>query len=335
MKLTGTYIRIIFGIASVLIGRPSTLDRYCPGYGCRQSGERLKSLFSNCIFFALILVVATPLSAQVAPPTPLLSLQDALVFEDGSVTLNFSASSNVLSVTAVETTVVLAGIPDGWGVDSNGGVFDAATGTWTTALAPGQTLTEGPILSPPADSDADILFIAANVTSTDLASGLSSSTSGSIAVTTDAVADVPTLATQDVISFSDTAIFDIFTASTDIDGSEAISQVVFRDVPDGFTLSNGTDNDDGTFTLSQSDLLGLEIIAPGDFGDGSFVLDVVSFSTESNLTDTDFDFTNNTASASSPLAVTFATASVPEPTTGLLLSALAAGFMLPRRRERI
>ena len=190
-------------------------------------------------------------------------------------------------------------------------------------------------MSPPANSDADIPSIAVSATSTDPATGLSSSTSGSITVTTDAVADVPTLVTQDVISFSDTAILDIFTASTDTDGSEAISQVVFRDVPDGFTLSNGTDFDDGIFTLAQSDLLGLEIIAPGDFGDGSFVLDVESFSTESNLTDTDFDFTNNTAFVSSPLTVTFATASVPEPTTGLLLSALAAGFMLPRRRERI
>ena len=191
MKLTGTCIRLVFRIASVLIGRPSILDHHCPGYGCRQSSERLKSLFSSCVFFALILGVVTPLSAQVAPPTPLLSLADALVFEDGSVTLNFLASSN--PVAAVETTVVLAGIPDGWGVDPNGGVFDVATGTWTIALETGQVLTEGPILSPPADSDADIPSIPVNVTSTDPATGLSSSTSGEITAVSYTHLTLPTI----------------------------------------------------------------------------------------------------------------------------------------------
>jgi Ca2+-binding RTX toxin-like protein len=53
---------------------------------------------------------------------------------------------------------------------------------------------------------------------------------------------------------------------TDTDGSETLS-ITLDNLPDGAVLSAGTDNGDGTFTLSNEDLDGLEISVPADTGD--------------------------------------------------------------------
>lgn len=263
------------------------------------------------------------------PIAPLLSLQNSLVFEDGlSVTLSLSAMSN--GAAGIETAIVLSGVPSGWGVDPNGGTFDAATGTWTTALAPGESISEGPILSPPANSDADIPSLAIDVTSTDPSTGLSSTTSGTIAVTTDAVADSPFLSVADVAIFQgQSQVLDIAASVTDTDGSEAISLYEISGVPDGFSFSEGTFLGGGDFRFAPSEITGLELSAPSDFV-GDFEVIVTAFSTETNLSDYEFDLTNNTATTSLSATITV----VPEPQSIFLLLTASVASLAYRQRRR-
>ena len=67
---------------------------------------------------------------------------------------------------------------------------------------------------------------------------------------------------------TDTAIaLDIDAAVRDLDGSESLS-VTVAGVPTGASLSAGTDNGDGTWTLGAGDLGGLTITPPaGDSTD--------------------------------------------------------------------
>jgi large repetitive protein len=59
-----------------------------------------------------------------------------------------------------------------------------------------------------------------------------------------------------------TAALDISAALADTDGSESLGAITIGGVPAGASLSAGTDNGDGTWTLSASDLNGLTISAP-------------------------------------------------------------------------
>jgi len=63
----------------------------------------------------------------------------------------------------------------------------------------------------------------------------------------------------------------------DTDGSETLS-ITLSDLPDGAILSAGTDNGDGTFTLTADDIDGLEISVPQDTGD--FAFNVTATATE-------------------------------------------------------
>jgi Ca2+-binding RTX toxin-like protein len=75
------------------------------------------------------------------------------------------------------------------------------------------------------------------------------------------------------------AALDISAAVTDTDGSETISSLTIFDLPNGSTLSAGTDNGDGTWTLTAADLAGLELTMPGDLV-GDHVLSVTATARE-------------------------------------------------------
>ncbi|GAB5460426.1 VCBS domain-containing protein [Hoeflea alexandrii] len=74
---------------------------------------------------------------------------------------------------------------------------------------------------------------------------------------------------------------DLSVVLSDTDGSETLSDVTISDVPAGVILSAGTNNNDGTWTLTQADLNGLTLRAPQDWT-GSFDLRVSVTSTESS-----------------------------------------------------
>lgn len=82
--------------------------------------------------------------------------------------------------------------------------------------------------------------------------------------------------------YEDTAILlPIASALADTDGSESLSLTTISGVPFGAILSAGTDNLDGTWTLTQADLPNLTITPPADYF-GTFTLSVAATSTEAS-----------------------------------------------------
>ncbi len=94
----------------------------------------------------------------------------------------------------------------------------------------------------------------------------------------------------------------------DRDGSESLALVI-TGVPVGATLSAGTQNPDGSWTLippspnSLAPFPGLTLTPPANFS-GTINLTVTAIATETQLNGVDFDLTNNVASYSAPLVVT-------------------------------
>ena len=82
----------------------------------------------------------------------------------------------------------------------------------------------------------------------------------------------------------DPAFVDLSIASSlvDTDGSESLS-IVIGGVPTGATLSAGTDNGDGTWTLADTDLPGLTLFPPTNYT-GTFQLTVTATSTDGSDT---------------------------------------------------
>jgi hypothetical protein len=153
-----------------------------------------------------------------------LSLASALTDTDGSETL-------AVTIAGVPSSAALSA-----GTDQGGGVW-----TLTSAQLAGLTIT------PPADSDADF---ALTVTATSTDGTDTASTVDTINVTVDPVADTPTLTVADASGNEDTAIaLSIASALTDTDGSESLA-VTVASVPAGATLSAGTDQGGGVWTLT-------------------------------------------------------------------------------------
>ncbi|MAN79766.1 MAG: hypothetical protein CMF64_05170 [Magnetovibrio sp.] len=98
---------------------------------------------------------------------------------------------------------------------------------------------------------------------------------------------------------------DITASLTDSDGSESLS-VTIGGVPDGASLSAGTDNGDGTWTVSGDDLEGLSLSVPFDGEVEAFDLTFTATATEQS---------NNSMATSAAVVVAAAavTAAEPEP----------------------
>ncbi|WP_147250816.1 hypothetical protein, partial [Thalassospira profundimaris] len=124
---------------------------------------------------------------------------------------------------------------------------DNGDGTWTLSSSDleGLTIT-------PADDFSGSFDLGVTATSADGEDV--ATTTGSITVDVAGVADAPTLDVVDASGSEDSAIaLDIDAGLTD--SSETLT-ITISGVPDGATLSAGTDNGDGTWTLSSSDLEG-------------------------------------------------------------------------------
>ena len=156
----------------------------------------------------------------------------------------------------------------------------------------------------PADSDADCnLGVTVGVSQNGVALP---DLTGSIAVTVDAVADLPTLTLAGTASGAeDTAIAlpDISAALQDGDGSETLTLTI-SGVPVGATLSAGTDQGGGVWSLTgltQAQLDALSITPPADFS-GTFNLTVTATATEGATVagGGEINEADNTASTSHP-----------------------------------
>ncbi len=160
-------------------------------------------------------------------------------------------------------SVVIGNVPTGATLSAG---TDNLDGTWT--LTPGE-LT-GLTITPPLHSDADFTLTVTGYS--DDGSTVVSSTPENLVVTVDPVADAPNLTvTGTATGTEDGSQHVTFPSSiTDIEGNPNFSLTV-GNVPTGATLSAGTDNGDGTWTLGAGDLTDL-IITPPAGDDTNFTL---------------------------------------------------------------
>ena len=196
--------------------------------------------------------------------TPALDVIDASGNEDSAIALDIDAG---LTDSSETLTVTISGVPDGATLSAG---TDNGDGTWTL----GSDQLDGLTITPPNDFSGsfDLGVTATSADGSDVAT-----TTGSITVDIASVADAPTLDLSDSSGNEDNAIaLDIDAGLTD--GSETLT-VTISGVPDGATLSAGSDNGDGTWTLSSQQLSGLTITPPDDFS-GSFDLGVTATSAD-------------------------------------------------------
>jgi T1SS-143 domain-containing protein len=252
---------------------------------------------------------------NIAPPLPALNpeieVQNAQVLEDGTVGLVVEVFPENSSSTV---TVTITGIPSTWTV-SGPGIYDPATGTWTLTSTTGVPFTTGPILTPPADSDADLPGLVVTVTESNSGTGQSGTITSTIDVIVDAVADAP-----DVDGIDDSGLegetldIAIPTALTGEevnngvgadDGSEVITSIVIEAVDPSVNLNDFTfANTNGPVTLTggqlvfadRADLVDLTITPKNSQFSGTVEMKVTINTTENPVSDIDTNTANNNAS---------------------------------------
>ncbi len=109
-----------------------------------------------------------------------------------------------------------------------------------------------------------------------------------------------------------TANLDLSAALADTDGSESLVSIVLSGVPDGATLSAGTDAGGGTWSLAASDLANLRITLPAG-SSGDYTLGLTATSRE--------NATGETATSTATFTVTVSTASATPSSTPTLTTA--------------
>jgi uncharacterized protein YjgD (DUF1641 family)/CTP:molybdopterin cytidylyltransferase MocA len=141
---------------------------------------------------------------------------------------------------------------------------ELSPGVWQVATA---DLQAGRVaLQPAAHSDADFtLTIRATLIDSGNGTSVSRAVTGTQAVSVTAVADAPQVTARHVTGQEDTAIpLDLSASLTDTDGSELLS-VSILNVPSGASLSQGTRQADGSWSVPVADLAQLTLTPPHDF----------------------------------------------------------------------
>ena len=173
-----------------------------------------------------------------------------------------------------DTQVTVSGLP-------KGAVLSAGTqnddGTWTVAA---EELTDLAVTAAPNTNPQ--FSVVVSVVSIDRETGDETNFATQVPVRVEAVADAPVVkAAQASANEDGTVALDISAALTDTDGSETITNFSVAGVPEGATLSAGTQHADGSWTIAPDEIAGLTLTPPTD-SDESFELVVSATATESN-----------------------------------------------------
>jgi len=207
--------------------------------------------------------------AQADPPV--LVVDDAEDLEDNAIPLDITAS---LTDPEETLSMTISGVPQGASLSLG---TDQGDGVWSFTEADLANI-ENLTITPPLHSDVDFDL---TVTATSQDGDDTATVSDTLTVVVGAVADTPTVSADDGSGdVGQTIPLDISSALVDQDGSESLS-ITISDVPAGASLSAGTDNQDGTWTLELADLTGLNINLPADASD-DFDLTVTATATEAD-----------------------------------------------------
>ncbi|QRM27343.1 Ig-like domain-containing protein [Microvirga sp. VF16] len=196
---------------------------------------------------------------------PEVDVHDASGQEDRWIALNLAADltdtdgSEALSISVLN---VPAGATLSHGVPQ-------ADGSWKISPA---DLGDLSILPPQNFSGTIDLTLRATSVSTN---GATATTDAPFQVQVEAIADLPDVSVKDASGKEDQAIpLNLSAALTDTDNSEVLS-VTIEGLPEGARLSAGTDNGDGTWSLTPPQLSGLTVTPPADWS-GTMSLTLVA-----------------------------------------------------------
>ncbi|HRQ81499.1 MAG TPA: cadherin-like domain-containing protein, partial [Azospirillaceae bacterium] len=217
--------------------------------------------------------------------TPSLSADDVAGAEDSAIALDVSAALSDLDGSE-SLSVTISGVPAGATLSAG---VDNGDGTWTLSADDLAGLT----LTPPQDF-AGAINLSVTAKSVESNGGATATRTASFTVEVAAVADAPTLSVLDASGLEDGVIaLDVSAALSGVSDTETLS-VTIAGVPAGAALSAGTDNGDGTWTLTSAQLNDLSLTPPANFG-GEIELSITATATESN---------GSTATQSAALTVT-------------------------------
>jgi Ca2+-binding RTX toxin-like protein len=169
--------------------------------------------------------------------------------------------------------VAIKGVPEGFTLSAG---TRNADGSWSVA----QSDLGNVSINAPKDFNGQV-NLTLEATTTESSNGEAAVVSKDFSVNVNAVPDAANVSVGNVVGLEDQAIkLDLAASLSDIDGSEAM-QVAIKGVPEGFTLSAGTRNADGSWSVAQSDLGNVSINAPKDFN-GQVNLTLEATTTESS-----------------------------------------------------
>ena len=248
-------------------------------------------------------VTTLPISITGVADTPLLSAEPATGSEDTAIALTINAA--LVDTDASEAlSVTIAGVPAGAMLSAG---TDNGDGTWTLTADE----LAGLQLTPPANASG-IFDLTITATATELDTGETATSVTTVPVEVAGVADVPVVSVEPAAGFEDAGIPLVIEASlVDVDASEVLS-VTVSGVPEGASLSAGTDNGDGSWTLTPDELSGLEFTPPAN-ASGAFTLTVSATATEVGTGDTATSFTTVPVGVT---GVADAPVLIPEPASG-------------------
>src|SRR5690606_20603623 len=109
-----------------------------------------------------------------------LSAPGGIIDEDTSVTMNVTASVKDTDGSEELTTITITGILPSWTLDLSGipgASYNPATQTITISNINSQTFNGSLVLTPPADSDADMTGIVVTATAQEISTGQTASAS--------------------------------------------------------------------------------------------------------------------------------------------------------------
>ena len=279
--------------------------------------------------------IALDVAVAAVADAPDLSVSAAGTLEDTTVGLNIATVDVDVDGSEAITSVTIAGIPAGAvvaaGTDSGLTVTLSADGTTATVTGsgPGGEFTTADLASlnsggvevtPTKDSNVDFtLQISSTATDTDPNTGLTTTAETgpvALAVGVTGVADAPTAVVRDDAGAEDNWIqLHLDSALKDTDGSESLS-ITITNVPDGARLNPGTDNGDGTWTVTPSELPLVCILPPDDFsGEMTMTLNVTSTENDGDTATTSEGFTVAVAAVADTPDLSVSAASTAEDTT--------------------
>ncbi len=254
------------------------------------------------------------------PPEVLVNggVDNAEVYEDGSVDVAVTATLDPIGSGNEILTVTITGFDPAWGTAVVGtlpagttGGFNAAGTVWTGTLPAGTNLNTVFTFTPAAQSDIDLTGLVATASAFEPAtSTTANATPDSFNVIVDAVADAPSINATGGTVVEGTPIAVNIAGSLGVDNfdnSESITGYEVSGVPAGFSFNQGTPPTapGGVWTFTPAQLAGLTITPADANFNGSLNLTATVFTTEDTVSDLDFDLTNNNNQASDALTVTW------------------------------